>query len=300
MYEGIGSSAGVKKIAAGAIDFGASDVAPSEAELARLGLVIFPIAVTGIAPVLNLPGIQSGKLKITGKLLAGIFSGEIRRWNDGAIAELNPAVHLPDQAITVVVRADGSGTTYNFTDYLSKVDEQWNKNSGVKSSLAWPNSFIAVKGSAAVASTVKQTVGAIGYVEFGYAKESKLTTVGLQNASGEFVTPSVGAFSAALANSEWTRQGRFGTTLTNLGGKSSWPITMSTFVLVPQISDAPAQTMQALKFFVWSFINGDRLVQLSNFVRLPDLIQAKAFKAISSVRNRSGEAIGAQSIEGRQ
>jgi phosphate transport system substrate-binding protein len=299
VYDGIGSSAGVKKIAAGTVHFGASDVAPSEAELARLGLVLFPVAITGIAPVLNLPSIQNGKLKLTGKTLARIFSGEIRRWNDEAIVELNPALHLPNLPITVVVRADGSGTTYNFTDYLAKVDEQWKKDWGVKSSIAWPKSFAAVTGSAAVVNAVKQTPGTIGYVEFGYAKESKLAIASLQNAAGEFVTPGVDAFNAALANSEWMSQGRFANTLTNQGGKGSWPLTMSTFVLMPQISDTPAQTLQALKFFVWSFINGDRLVQLSNFVRLPDIIQAKAFKAISSIRNRSGEVIGAQSIEGR-
>lgn len=298
VYEAIGSSAGVKKIAAGEVGFGASDVAPTEDNLQRLGLVVFPIAITGIAPVVNLPGIQSGQLKFTGALLARIFSGDIKRWNDGAIAELNPALHLPNQAIGVVVRADGSGTTYNFTDYLSKVDAQWRSTWGAKSSLAWPASFTAVKGSAAVVSAVKQSTGTIGYVEFGYAKDSKLTTISLQNAQGEFVAADTNAFNAALANSEWMSQGRFTTTLTNQGGRGSWPLTMSTFVLVPQVSDTPEQTLLALKFFVWSFINGDKLVRLSNFVRLPDQIQAKAFKAISSVRDRAGVSLGAQSIGG--
>lgn len=300
IYEGVGSSAGIKKIAAGEVSFGASDVAPAVDTLDHLGLVIFPVAITGIAPALNLPGVQNGQLKLTGSLLARIFSGDIKRWNDGEIAELNPALRLPNQAISVVVRADGSGTTYNFTDYLSKVDALWKKNWGVKSSLAWPSTFTAVKGSAAVVSAIKQTAGAIGYVEFGYARESKLTTISLQNAQGEYVVAGTNAFSAALANSEWMSQGQFTTTLTNQGGKGSWPLTMGTFVLVPKVSDTPEQTLQALKFFVWSFINGDKLVRLSNFVRLPDLIQAKAFKAISSVTDRAGVSLGAQSIGGGQ
>ncbi len=292
VYEGVGSSAGVKKIAAHEVSFGASDVALSEADLARQGLVLFPIAITGIAPVLNLPGIRDGQLRLTGALLAHIFSGEIKRWNADEIAELNPTLRLPDLRIAVVVRADGSGTTYNFTDYLSKVSAAWKSTWGTKSSLAWPEGFTAVKGSAAVVNAVRQSVGAVGYVDYGYAKEGKLTTISLQNARGEFVAAGVDSFSVALANSEWVSQGRFAATLTNQDGKGAWPITMGTFALVPQVSDTPEQTLRALKFFVWSFINGDRLVQLSNFVRLPDRIQAKAFKAISSVKDRAGGALG--------
>lgn len=300
VYEPVGSSAGVKRIAAGDVNFGASDVAPPESELARLGLVVFPIAITGIAPVVNLPGIQAGHLKLTGTVLARIFSGEINRWSDGAIARLNPALRLPNLAINVVVRADGSGTTYNFTDYLSKTDAQWRANLGTKSSLAWPDAFTAVNGSMAVVNAVRQTPGAIGYVEFGYAKEGKLATVSLQNAQGEFVMAGVNAFNAALVNSEWMRTGRFSTTLTNQGGTGTWPLTMGTFALLPQISNTPDKTLKTLKFFVWSFINGDKLVNLSSFVRLPDPMQAKAFRVISAVRSKDGAAIGAQSIDGGQ
>ena len=292
LYEGVGSSAGVKKIAAREVGFGASDVAPPEADLARQGLLLFPIAITGIAPVLNVHGIRDGQLRLTGAVLARIFSGDIRRWDADEIAELNPTLRLPDLAITVVVRADGSGTTYNFSDYLSKVSEAWKSSQGVKSTLAWPAGFTAVKGSAAVVSAVKQTAGAVGYVDYGYAKEARLATISLQNARGEFVAAGVDSFSVALAHSEWVSQGRFTASLTNQDGKGAWPITMGTFALVPQVSDTPEQTLRALKFFVWSFINGDRLVQLSNFVRLPDRIQAKAFKAIRSVRDKAGGALG--------
>ena len=294
VYEGIGSSAGVKKIAARAVHFGASDVAPSEAELQQQGLVLFPIAITGIAPVINLPRMRDGHLRLTGEVLARIFSGELTRWNAEPIAALNPSQRLPDLAITVVVRSDGSGTTYNFSDYLSRLSPSWKTRMGVKSSLAWPSGFTAVKGSAAVVAAVQQTLGAIGYVDYGYVRDAKLTVAAVQNAQGEFVVPGVDGFKAALAQSDWVTAGRFTGGLTNQAGRGAWPITMGTYALVPQVSSTPELTLRALKFFVWAFMNGDHLVQISNFVRLPDRVQALAFKAISSVKDASGQAIGAQ------
>lgn len=291
-YEPIGSSAGLKKIRAREIHFGASDVSPSEAELTKDGLVIFPVAITGVAPVVNLSKVGDAQLRLTGDVLARIFLGEITQWNAPEIVTLNPGTPLPDTQIKVVVRADGSGTTYNFADYLAKVSPAWKSKNGVKTSFDWPKSFIPIKGSEGVAKTVKETTGAIGYVDYGYVKEHTLMTVQLKNLDGEFTKPSVDAFRSALAGSEWISKGSFTSTLTNQAGKGSWPITMGTFVVVPKIADQPDEALRVLKFFVWAFVNGDALVQTSNFVRLPDRVQASAFKAIASIRDKSGSAIG--------
>lgn len=291
-YEPVGSSAGLKKIRAHESDFGASDVSPSDAELAKDGLIIFPVAITGISPVVNLPKVGDGQLRLTGDVLARIFLGELTQWNASEIAKLNPGYTLPDAPIKVVVRADGSGTTYNFADYLAKVSPTWRSKYGVKTSFVWPANFVAVKGSDGVVKTVKETVGAISYVDYGYVKDNMLVTVQLKNMEGEFAKPSISAFRSALAVSEWVSKGSFTGTLTNQPGKGSWPITMGTFVVLPKMADQPDQTLRALKFFVWAFVNGDALVQTNNFVRLPDRVQGAAFKAISSVQDKAGNAIG--------
>ncbi len=293
VYEPVGSSAGVKKIAARESDFGASDVVPPEAELAKLGLTVFPIAITGITSVVNLRKVGDGQVRLTGDVLARIFLGQIVQWNAPEIAELNPAISLPNLAIKVVVRADGSGTTYNFADYLAKVSPQWKTQNGVKSSFTWPEAFIGAKGSDGVVKAVKETPGAIAYVDFGYVKEHKLSVVQLKNSKGEFVSPSVAGFRAALLASDWSVKGQFTGTLTAIDGRNCWPITMGTFALVPTVADKPEATLKALQFFVWAFLNGDALVQESNFVRLPDRVQALAFKAISGIKDKSGQAIGA-------
>jgi phosphate transport system substrate-binding protein len=292
-YESIGSSAGVKRIAAHESDFGASDVIPPEADLAKWGLTVFPIAITGIAPVVNLRKVDDGQLRLTGEVLARIFLGQIVNWNAPEISELNPGLKLPDIPIKVVVRSDGSGTTFNFADYLAKVSSQWKTQYGVKSSFTWPESFVAAKGSDGVVKAVKETAGAIGYVDFGYVKDNKLSAIQLKSAKGEFLSPSIGSFRAALLASDWSVKGQFVSTLTSIEGKNCWPITMGTFALVPTVAEKPESTLKALKFFVWSFLNGDALVQESNFVRLPDRVQAIAFKAISGIKDKSGMAIGA-------
>jgi phosphate transport system substrate-binding protein len=291
-YDAVGSSAGVKKIGAREVDFGASDVAPPESELGKLGLVVFPIAITGIVPVVNLPKISDGQLRMSGDVLARIYLGEIAQWNAPPIAQLNPNLSLPDLPIRVIARSDGSGTTFNFTDYLSKVNATWKSGNGTKSTIAWPGNFVAVKGSDGVVKAVKETVGGIGYVDYGYVKENRLVGIQMRNSDNEFVTAGVGTFRAALQASEWSGKGTFNSTLTNQPGKSSWPITMGTFALVPQVTDKPEQTQRALKFFVWAFTSGDALVQSQNFVRLPDRVQAAAFKSITSVRDKSGNLIG--------
>jgi phosphate transport system substrate-binding protein len=291
-YEPVGSSAGLKKIREHSTGFGASDVAPSDADLAAAGLVVFPVAITGIAPVVNLPKIADGQLKLSGELLARIFLGEIAQWNSPEIAQLNPGLALPGMPITVVVRGDGSGTTYNFADYLAKISPAWKAKYGVKTGFDWPGTFKVVKGSDAVAKAVGATPGSIGYVDFGYVKINKLAAVKMKNAEGEFVASSIDAFRSALGNSEWVGTGSFASTLTNRPGRASWPITMGTFVLVPKITDQVGQTLPALRFFVWSFLNGDALVQEQNFVRLPDRVQASAFKAITSIKDKAGNPIG--------
>jgi phosphate transport system substrate-binding protein len=290
-YEPIGSSAGLKKIRAGETGFGASDVAPSQVELDRDGLVLFPVAITGIAPVFNLPGIADGQLRLSGDVLAQIFLGEIKRWNAAPIVQLNPELTLPATVIKVVVRSDGSGTTYNFADYLAKVNPTWMEKLGVKTSISWPAGFVGAKGSDGVVKAMKETAGAIGYVDYGYVKDNKLRAIEMKNAEDEFVYPSISGFKAALSNSEWMAKSNFTSTLTNIRGKDTWPITMGTFALVPRITDNIALTQPALQFFVWAFMNGDALVQKSNFVRLPNRVQALAFKAIASVHDRKGNIL---------
>jgi phosphate transport system substrate-binding protein len=290
-YESIGSSAGVKKIKANETGFGASDVAPSGAELAKAGLVLFPIAITGISPVVNLPKINSGQIRLSGAVLAKIFLGEISTWSDPALAELNPKLALPNLPIKVVVRSDGSGTTYNFADYLAKVSATWKTKYGVKSSFQWPANFLASKGSDGVVSSVKQNLGAIGYVDYGYVKANQLASVDMSGADGDLVRPSVASFRTAMLHSDWSSGGSFSSTLTNIPAKGAWPITMGTFALVPKISQDPQRTRLALQFFVWAFLNGDALVQDNNFVRLPDRVQALAFKVIASVKDSSGKTL---------
>lgn len=292
VYEPVGSSAGLKKIRARETGFGASDLAPSEAELSKDGHVVFPIAITGIAPIVNLPKVGDGLLRLTGDVLARIFMGEITQWNDAEIMKLNPGVNLPDLPIKVVVRSDGSGTTYNFADYLAKVNPVWREKYGVKTNVTWLENFLLAKGSEGVVKAIKETAGAIGYVDYGYVKDNKLNAVQLKNLDGEFVKPSMDAFRTALSNSDWVSRGSFTTTLTNKPGRAAWPITMGTFAVLPQVTDRADETQRALKFFVWAFINGDTLVQENNFVRLPNRVQAAAFKAITTIKDKAGNLIG--------
>lgn len=293
-YEAAGSSAGMRKIRAREVGFGATDVAPSEAELKKDGLVVFPIAITGIAPVVNLPKIADGQLRLSGPVLARIFMGQVTQWNAPEIAQLNPGVALPNLPIKVVVRADGSGTTYNFTDYLAKVHPEWQAKFGVKTSIAWPDNFLSAKGSEGVAKTVSETVGAITYVDFGYVREYRLNPVQMSNQSGDYLRPSIDGFRAALSASDWAKTGNFTTTLTNQPGRGAWPITMGTYIVVPQVTEQPQATVAALRFFAWSFLHGDALVQEQNFVRLPNRVQAASFKVISSVKDKTGQQIGMQ------
>ena len=295
-YEPSGSGAGLQKIRAREVAFGASDIAPPTAELSKDGLVLFPVAITGIAPVVNLPKVGDGQLRLTGEVLARIFLGEITNWNAPDIAKLNPGLALPDLPIKVVVRSDGSGTTYNFADYLAKVSPVWKDKNGVRAAYTWPAGFDAVKGSDGVVKAVKDIPGAIGYLDYGYIKEQRLAAVQLKNPEGEFVKPTNGAFRSALTGSEWATKGAFSTSLANRPGKGAWPIIGGVYVLLPQVTDKPDLTERAIKFFVWAFVSGDTLVQESSFVRLPDSVQGAAFKVLSTIRDKAGNLVGMTAI----
>lgn len=290
-YEPIGSSGGIKQIKARAVDFGASDVAMSAAELKKEKLINFPSAISGVVPVINVPGIKSGELMLSGEILADIFAGKITYWNDPAIAAVNRGLTLPKTAIVTVVRQDGSGTTYNFTDYLSKVSTGWKDAFGTNFTIKWHEHAMPAKGNAGVATAVQQTGGAIGYVDYNYVVQEHLNYVLLKNRDGKFVAPSATAFAAALNHSDWLKKAAFEEMLTDKAGASSWPITMGTFVIIPQATQQPESTIAAMKFFCWGFIQGDHLIAGMDFVRLPDAVQARIFKELTKVTDGKGKPL---------
>jgi phosphate transport system substrate-binding protein len=290
-YESIGSGAGIKKIGAREVDFGATDVAPSDAELERAGLILIPVAITGIAPVFNIPRLNDQTLRLTGEVLAMIFMGQITRWDATEIADLNEGLKLPDMAIKVVVRSDGSGTSYNFGDYLGKVNKNWQGRMGAKTTYSWPENVIAVKGSDAVVKAVSDNSGSIGYVDFGYAREARLSVAQIKNSGGVYVKASAAAFRAALMGSSWVAKGVFKSSLTDMPGKDAWPLTMGTFVLIPKVFDSAEQATLTLNYFTWALLKGDKVVEENNFVRLPNLVQASAFRAMVAVKDKKGSFI---------
>ncbi len=295
-YDPAGSSAGLQKIRARQVDFGATDVAPKSEELARDNLVLFPTVISGVVPVVNLPKVEGGKLVLTGDVLARIFAGEIGHWDAADIRALNPGLALPAKPIAVVVRSDGSGTTYNFTDYLAKVSPAWKQKMGVGTAMKWPEGVVAAKGSKGVVEAVQATAGSIGYVDYNYVVEHKLKAVALKNAEGAVVEPGPQSFQNALLQSPWMQGGDFTQTLTNQPGRDSWPITMGTFVVMPRVADRPERAVPVIRFFTWAFIHGDDLAKKVNFVRLPNSIQAKSFRAIASIVDRRGTPIGVDSL----
>ncbi|MBL8485287.1 MAG: phosphate ABC transporter substrate-binding protein PstS, partial [Rhodocyclaceae bacterium] len=250
-YQSIGSGAGIKQIAAKTVDFGATDMPLKPADLDKDGLMQFPTVIGGVVPVVNVPGVKPGDLKLTGALLADIYLGKITKWSDPALANANPGLKLPDQAIGVVRRADGSGTTFIFTNYLSKLSPDWKQKVGEGTAVQWPVG-VGGKGNEGVSAFVQKLPGAIGYVEYAYAKQNKLTYAMLQNADGVFVAPGDDAFKAAASGAQWEKTA-FYEILTNQPGKSSWPITGATFILMHKQQDKPAQGTEALKFFDWAY-----------------------------------------------
>ncbi|MFZ6654018.1 phosphate ABC transporter substrate-binding protein PstS [Undibacterium sp. TJN19] len=290
-YQAVGSSTGIKQIKAKAVDFGASDVALSVADLKHDNLIQFPSAISGVVPIINIPGIASGKLKLTGEVLADIFARKINQWNDPAIVALNPDIKLPKKAIEVIARQDGSGTTYNFTDYLSKLKPDWQSAYGKNFTIKWHSEVIQAKGSSGISAAVKKTPYSLSYIDYNYVLQDNLDFVLLKNRDGKFVGPSADAFAASMVNSGWKTQGNFEEMLTDKSGVNSWPITMGTFVLLQKNVNNPEKAIATMKFFTWSFMNGDHLVRAVDMVRLPDSIQARIFREMMTVADTSGKPL---------
>ena len=270
-YQSIGSGGGIAQIKAGTVDFGSSDAPLKPEDLEKAGLAQFPSVIGGVVPVINVPGVASGALKLDGELLADIFLGKVTQWNDPRIVALNAGVKLPDRKITVVHRSDGSGTTFNFVNYLSKVSGEWKASVGEGTSVKWPVG-IGGKGNEGVAAYVKQITGGIGYVELSYALGSKMAYARLKNAAGKFVLPSEESFSAAAASADWKSTQDFHLVMTNAPGAEAWPITATNFILMYKQPKNPATAKQARDFFAWIYANGDAAAQELHYVPLPDVL----------------------------
>ena len=287
-YQSVGSSAGIKQIEAKTVDFGASDEPLKDDELAKKGLVQFPTVIGGIVPVVNIKGIQPGQLKLTGQVLGDIYLGKISKWNDEAIKALNPGVNLPDATIAPVRRADGSGTTFGFTNYLSKVNAEWKEKVGEGKAVNWPTGA-GGKGNEGVAAFVGRLPNSIGYVEYAYVKQNKLTYTQLQTAGGAFVSPDDATFKAAAAGADWAKS--FYQILTNQPGKDAWPITSATFIIMHKAQDKPAQAAASLKFFEWAYKSGDKTAADLDYVPMPDAVKNVIFQSWGQVKDTSGTAI---------
>lgn len=268
-YQSIGSGGGIKQIKAKTVTFGASDAPLKGEDLDATGLVQFPMVMGGIVPVVNIEGVEPGSLVLDGATLADIFMGKITNWNDPAIAKLNPDAKLPDLAIAVVHRSDGSGTTFNFANYLAATNAEWKGKVGVNTALEWPVG-IGAKGNEGVANNVSQTGGAIGYVEYAYAKQNKLIYTDMINKDGRKVEPTIASFSAAAANADWNSVPGYGVILGNQPGAESWPITAATWIVLYKNPDDVAASAEALKFFDWAYKNGDDLATELDYVPMPD------------------------------
>ena len=273
-YQSIGSGGGIAQIKAGTVDFGSSDKPLASEELAKDNLVQFPSVIGGVVPVVNLPGIEAGKLRLTGALLADIYLGKVAMWNDAAIVAANPGVALPAEKISVVRRSDGSGTTYNFTNYLSKVSADWKAKVGEGTTVNWAGTSVGGKGNEGVASYVKQLKGAIGYVELSYALQNRMAHAAMQNASGAWVQPSAASFAAAAASADWQNARDFNLVITNAPGADAWPIAATNFILMRKQPRDAAAAKAALEFFRWSHANGSAQAQALDYVPLPaELVQ---------------------------
>ncbi len=291
-YQSIGSGGGIKQIIAKTVDFGASDMPLKPADLEKDGLFQFPTVIGGVVPVVNLAGIKPGELRLTSALLADIYLGKVAKWNDKAITDLNPKLALPKQDIAVVRRADGSGTTFIFSNYLSKVSSEWKQKVGEGTAVQWPVG-LGGKGNEGVAAFVQRVSGAIGYVEYAYTKQNKLSYVMLQNADGQFVVPDDKSFKAAAAGADWARSA-FAEILTNQPGKNSWPITGASFILMHKVQAKPQQGAEVLKFFEWAYANGDKMAEDLVYVPLPgSLVKLIKGAWASSVKDANGKTLWA-------
>lgn len=272
-YQAIGSGGGINQITNRTVDFGASDAPVAADKMEKAKVLQFPSVMGAVVIIVNVPGIASNQLKLDGTLLAEIYRGKITKWNDPRIAEMNRGVTLPNKAIAPVYRADGSGTTFVYASYLSAVDAEWKSKVGAATSVKWPAGQGA-KGNDGVAATVHNTQGGIGYVEYAYAKQNKLTTVQLRNKAGQFVAPSMEAFSAAASNGDWANAKHFAVNLIDQMGDKSWPIVSATFILLPTDPKDATRSANVMKFFDWAYKNGDQIAMNLEYIPLPEAVKA--------------------------
>lgn len=287
-YQSVGSGAGLKQIRGKTVDFGASDMPLKDEELQKDGLIQFPTVIGGVVPVVNIAGIKPGQIKLTGQLLGDIYLGKITKWNDAALTAQNPGVPLPDAAISVVRRADGSGTSFIFTNYLSKVNSEWKSKVGEGTAVNWPTGA-GGKGNEGVAAFVNRLPNSIGYVEYAYVKQNKMTYTLLKNKDGNFATPDDANFKAAAAGADWNKS--FYQVLTEQPGKDSWPLTGATFIMMHKAQDKPAQAAASLKFFEWAFSNGDAAAAELEYVALPDAVKNLVRKQWGEIKDASGKQV---------
>jgi phosphate transport system substrate-binding protein len=290
-YQSIGSGGGIKQIEAKTVTFGATDAPLKGEELDKNSLVQFPMVMGGIVPVVNIDGVKPGDLVIDGATLAKIFLGDIKSWDDAAIKKLNPTVTLPKQAIAVVHRSDGSGTTFNFTDYLGKVNPDWKSKVGSDTAVEWPVG-LGAKGNEGVAANISKTKGSIGYVEYAYAKQNKLTYAKMLNKDGKTVAPEMAAFQAAAANADWNSVPGYGVILDNQPGAESWPMTAATFILIHKQPQDPAAATEALKFFAWAYTKGTKMAEDLDYVPMPASVAASVEKVwTAQIKDGSGKPL---------
>ena len=293
-YQSIGSGGGIKQIIAQTVTFGATDAPLKGDDLDKHGLVQFPMVMGGIVPVVNLGGVAPGELVLDGPTLAKIFLGEVKIWDDPAIKALSPTAKLPATAIAVVHRSDGSGTTFNFTDYLSKISPDWKAKVGSNTAVEWPVG-IGAKGNEGVANNVAQTKGSIGYVEYAYAKQNKLTHAKMTNRDGAVVEPTIETFQATAANADWASTPGYGVILSNQPGADAWPMTAATFILIHKQPRDPVAAREALKFFAWAYDKGDALAEGLDYVPMPDAVVASVKKTWTEIKDANGQPLHAAS-----
>ncbi len=288
-YQAIGSSGGLKQVRAKTVDFGASDMPLTDAELQKDGLVQFPTVMGGVVPVMNLPGVKPGALTLNGSILADIYLGKIKKWNDPAIVALNKGLALPAQDILPVRRADGSGTSFIFTNYLSKVSDEWKTKVGEGTTVNWPVGT-GGKGNEGVSAFVQRLGGAIGYVEYAYAKKNNMTYAKMINANGAVVAPDDETFKAAAAGADWSKT--YYQILTNQAGKTAWPIAGATFIVMHKVQDKPVQGAESLKFFDWSYANGNKMASELDYVPMPEAV-VKQIRGTwkSSIKDSAGQPV---------
>lgn len=287
-YQSVGSGAGIKQIDSKTVDFGASDMPLTDDVLAKKGQVQFPTAIGGVVPVINIKGINPGQLKLSGQVLGDIYLNKITKWNDPAIKALNPSLALPDAVIAQVRRADGSGTTFIFTNYLSKVNAEWKAQVGEGTAVNWKTGA-GGKGNEGVAAFVGRLPNSIGYVEYSYVKQNKMNYALMQNSSGNFVSPNDIAFKAAAAGADWNKS--FYQILTNQPGKDAWPISGATFILMHKLQDKPVNATEALKFFAWAYKHGDKVADDLDYVPMPKSVIGSIEKAWGEIKDASGKPV---------